>query len=267
MTAGRPAFWRSLLFVAATDGARIAKLPQRGADLAALDLEDAIAPSDKGAARAALPDALAALAAQGQTAAVRINADQSLMQADLDAAIRPGLAAVILPKTETQAAVEALSAMIAAREAEQGLTRGTIAVIALIETPAALPALPAIAASPRVTALALGSEDFSTALGTAPSVECLDLPARLIVLAAAAGGRASFAIPYALSDFTDLAEFEKAARQARAFGATGGLCIHPAQVEIVNRVFSTGEAELADARTVVSAWMEAGRPFWLTMAA
>jgi len=94
----------------------------------------------------------------------------------------------------------------------------------------------------------------------APTVDCLDLPARLIVLAAASHGLSSFAIPFSIANFRDLSEFEQAARSARAFGATGGLCIHPGQIEVVNRVFAPGEDELAEARAVITAWTDAGRP-------
>jgi citrate lyase subunit beta/citryl-CoA lyase len=260
MTDDRSQAWRSALFVAANDGARIAKLRQRNADLAILDLEDAIAPQDKETARSVLPGALAALAEQGHAAAVRVNGDRAMMAADLDAAVQPGLDAVILPKTEHLRQIEALSDMIAAREVARGLEPGLISVIALIETPAALGALPTIASGPRVSGLALGSEDFSASLGVPPTFDSLDLPARLITLAAAAHGLSSFALPFSIADFSDLAGFEQAARKARSFGATGGLCIHPAQIEVVNRVFAPAEAELVAARALMSAWTEAGRP-------
>jgi citrate lyase subunit beta/citryl-CoA lyase len=248
------------LFVPATDQSRIAKLGLRHADLAILDLEDAIAPQDKESARAAVPSAVAALAAQGQAVAVRVNAEMPMMAADLDAAIQQGLDAVLLPKTEHRAQLKSLSEMIGARETAQGLEPGGISVIALIETPKALHHLPHIASSPRVCAIALGSEDFSASLGTEPTFDSLDLPARLIALAAAAYGLSSFALPFSLADFSDLAGFEQAANKARAFGVTGGLCIHPAQIEVVNRVFAPDEAELRRARDLMTAWIEAGRP-------
>jgi citrate lyase subunit beta/citryl-CoA lyase len=257
--------WHSALFVPAKDQARIAKLGLRNADLAILDLEDAIAPQDKDSARAAVPSAVAALAAQGQAVAVRVNGEMPMMAADLDAAIRQGLDAVVLPKTEHRAQLTSLSDMIGARETAQGLDPGGISVIALIETPKALRHLPHIANSPRVCAIALGSEDFSVSLGAEPSFDALDLPARLIALAAAAYGLSSFALPFSIADFSDLAGFEQAARKARAFGATGGLCIHPSQIEVVNRVFAPAEAELERARALMTAWIDAGRPAVLTL--
>jgi citrate lyase subunit beta/citryl-CoA lyase len=252
------------LFVAATDRARIAGLPKRNADLAVLDLEDAIALPDKDAARSDFPGALAALAAEGQAVGVRVNAEMALMEADLDAAIRPGLTAVMLPKSETPAQLERLDGMITALESARGLRRSSVSVIALIESPSALPHLHNIAAAPRLSALALGSEDFSARLGTPPTFDSLDLPARLIALAAAAHSRAALAVPFSIADFTDLAGFEQAARKGRAFGATGGLCIHPAQVGVVNRVFAPTEAELTGARSLVNAWTAAGQPAVMT---
>jgi len=252
--------WRSLLFVAANDAGRIAKLPQRGADVAVLDLEDAVLPSDKDAARAVLPDALAGLAAVGQTALVRINGDSVLHDADLAAAVRPGVAGLMVPKVEDAAALAALSERIAAAEAAQNLLPASIGLVALIETPLALFTLSAIAAVDRVVGLALGSEDFSAALGVSPSFDSLDLPARLVVLAAAGRGLASFAVPHSIADFTDLDGLERAADKARAFGASGALCIHPAQVAVINRVFTPTGSELREAQDIIDSWTAAGRP-------
>jgi citrate lyase subunit beta/citryl-CoA lyase len=252
--------WRSALFVAATDEARIANMARHNADLVILDLEDAIAQEDKQTARSALPAALAKLAEQGQAAAVRVNAEEAMMADDLKAAVRPGLDAVILPKTENPAQLKALSDLISARESAQGLESGKIRVVALIETPRALHFLPHLCSAPRLSALALGSEDFSVSLGVDPTFDSLDLPARLIALAAAAYGLSSFAIPFSLADFSNLAGFEQAAGKARSFGVTGGLCIHPAQIKVVNRVFAPADEELAAARTLITAWTESGRP-------
>jgi citrate lyase subunit beta/citryl-CoA lyase len=250
--------WRSLLFVPADDRRRWEKAHQRGADAVILDLEDAVAPDAKAAARAQLAEAIEQLANAGAPVVVRINQGAEA-EPDLAAAVRPGLAAVMAPKVEDVAALTALIASLRTREAAAGLPNGSIALIALIETPLGLERLLAIADCAGVTGLALGVEDFGRSLGVEPSAEALDLPCRLIALAAASRGQAALAAPASIARFDRPDLFGEAAARGRAMGATGVLCIHPAQVAAVNAAFTPTEAEVADARAVLDAWAQAGR--------
>lgn len=250
--------WRSLLFVSADDPARLAKVGGRGADAIILDLEDAVSPDRKDAARSALPAAIARLDGEGQALVVRVNGGWSALAADLDAAVRPGVAAIMLPKVEQAWRIEALAEMLAEHERERGLAPNGIGIIALVESPAGLAALPAIAAAPRIMGVALGSEDLSLALGVAPSAAFLDLPVRQVAMAAAGAGVMALGIALSIAEFRDMDAYADAARLSRAYGISGALCIHPAQVAAANRAFAPNAAELAEARAVIDAWDRAG---------
>ena len=245
---------RSFLFAPADNAKVLEKAHLRGADALILDLEDAVAPAAKAAARQGLAAQVARLSGHGLPVLVRINSAWRDVAADLEAAVLPGVTALVAPKVEEGGAVRVLAAMIGEWEAERGLPAGAIGLIALIESPAALERLAAIADSPRLVGLALGSEDFSLALGVEPAEAALALPCRQIALAAAARSLAAIGLPGSLAEFRDLEAYGASVRHARAVGMTGVLCIHPDQVTVVNREFSPSEAEQAWAREVIAAW-------------
>lgn len=251
--------WRSLLFVPGDDERRIAKAGSLGADAVIIDLEDGVAPASKQVARTFLPTAAADVGRMGAAVIVRINGGSSDLAADLDAAITPAVQALMVPKTERADSLRDLSNSVSVLEAERGLEAGTIKLIALIESPAALPHLYDIAAVERVTALALGTEDFSLAMGVAPTAAVLDLPCRQVALASATRTLMAFAVPVSIAAFRDTEAMRASAATARAFGASGMLCVHPNQVGIANEIFSPSPAELGEAEALLSAWDNQGR--------
>ena len=246
--------WRSALFVAANDAARIAKIHTRGADAVILDLEDAVPAADKPLARACIAATAEQLAALGQTVAVRINSPWRDVVADLDAAVLTTVAALVVPKVECPHRLTVLADMIGEWEVARGLPVGQIGLIALIEAPAALARMAEIAAVPRIIGLALGTEDFSLALGVAPTPQSLDLPCRLLAFAAAERGLMALALPISIGAFDDDAAYANAIAAARALGLTGALCIHPKQVVLLNNGFAASAAEIAEAEAIVAAW-------------
>ena len=250
--------WRSLLFTPANDQARLAKAHLRGADAVILDLEDGVAPSAKTAARAGLPGVIAALAAQGVEIVVRINVDPDAAEQDLAAAVRPGVVAIMVPKADGSERLASIAAHIGKLERGPGQGTGWVGLLPLIESATGVEALTAIADTPRVVGLALGVEDFAESLGVEPSAECLDLPCRLIALAAAARGIAGIALPGGIADFRAIDVFSQAATRGRAMGLTGALCVHPDQVAAANAAFAPSPAEIAQARAVLAAWGAAG---------
>lgn len=249
--------WRSLLFLPADNAKLIEKAHLRGADAVILDLEDAIPLDAKPAARAALPERIGLLAGRGADVLVRINHDPDMLDADLDAAVQPGVKAVVVPKTEAAEELAGIAAMVAAREQARGLPEGAIGLVALIESPAALFRLAEIAAAPRLAGLALGTEDFSLSLGVPPTPACLTLPCQMLALAAAAHGVMALAMPASIAGFRDLVVYRQGATTARAIGATGALCIHPTQVPVLNEAFAPTEAERQWAAAIVAAWEKA----------
>lgn len=253
-----PAGWRSLLFVGADRPDRIAKAAECGADAVILDLEDAVPAAAKSMARAGLPDAIVRVAAARMPVVVRINAAWRDAVADLAAAVRTEVAAIMVPGCADPARLQTLAEMIGEWEAERGLPIGAIGVVALVESAAGLENLTAIARAPRVIGLALGTEDLALDLAVAPSAAMLDLPSRRIALAARAVGAMALAVPISIAAYADDDAYRSACAAGRAHGVTGAICIHPRQVAAANAVFRPGTQELAEARAVITAWAERG---------
>jgi citrate lyase subunit beta / citryl-CoA lyase len=244
--------WRSLLFVPADQPARLEKAASRGADALIIDLEDAIPPDQKTAARLAIGPAITALA--GADIVVRINAGWRLAMVDLEAVVVPGVKAVMLPKVEGAGRIEATAEVVAELELERGLKPGAIGLIPLIETPLALEALSQIAAAPRVMGLAFGGEDFSLALGVSPSARALTQACQQVAYTARARGLAALGVPATIGEFRDLEAWAAGIDHAKAIGMTGALCIHPAQIAAANLAFAPSLDEIAQARAIVEAW-------------
>ena len=246
--------WRSMLFVPAAAPHRWQKAHTRGADALIVDLEDSTQPDAKAAARAHATEAVAFLHAQGAVVTVRVNNDEAYLADDLEAVVKPGLTAVVLPKVERASEVESLSAMLDALEYEAGLVRYAVGVVAVVESPRALEHVTQIADGPRLTGIALGSEDFSLSLGRPPGPLSLDLAAQTIAYAAAARGIMGIGMASSIANFTDLDAFGADARRAHAMGLTGAMCIHPNQVGVLNASFGASEADVAEARAILAAW-------------
>lgn len=248
------ASWRSLLFVPADQPRRLEKAHDRGADAVILDLEDAVSAQDKAAARAAAGEAVGVLAVRGVEVLVRINSALREGLADLEAVTRPGLTAVMAPKVKDAWRLVALSEALDDLEAERGLPVGSVGLTALIESPAALPRLEAIAGAPRVVALAFGGEDFSADLGAPPTFAALGQACQQVAYAAAGACVGALGVPASIGEFRDLAAWRAGLEQARAMGMTGALCIHPDQVAHANAAFTPRAEETAHAEAVLEAW-------------
>jgi citrate lyase subunit beta/citryl-CoA lyase len=249
--------WRSLLFVPADARERLARAHLRGADGLIIDLEDGVCAASLGAVRAGLPAVISELRDRSVDVLVRINPEWRAALADLDGAMWPGLSSVMIPKVEDPGRLHVLSQIMTEFEIDRGLPVGGTGLVALVESPLGLAQAVALAAVPRVAALALGTEDFSLALGVAPSAEVLDLPCRQLALAAATRSLQCLAMPMSIAQLRDLDGFTAAADRAHALGCTGALCVHPSQVDIVNARFKTPVSALSAARRVLAAWEEA----------
>jgi citrate lyase subunit beta/citryl-CoA lyase len=254
---------RSLLFVPADSEKKLARGLTSGADALILDLEDSVAAGRKAGARAT---ALAYLTEQGANERrprliVRINAlDSGLTDADLDVVGgRPD--AILLPKAEGGASVIHLDAKLTAREAIHGLPEGSIRIIALAtETAAALFLCGTYrGASPRLCAITWGAEDLSAELGSQTNRDAAGnftsptMLARNLSLAAAASARVQ-AIDTVYADFRNLDGLRTEAEEARRDGFTAKMAIHPAQVAIINEVFTLSREAIETATAVVAAF-------------
>lgn len=244
---------RSFLYLPATSTRLLARAGQRGADTIVLDLEDAIAPTEKHAARKALATAIASL--RGSVAAwVRINAQDDLVIADIDAAMAAGCDGIVIPKVESADDV----LCVTQRLAERFSGAAGIGLQAIIETPKGLLRLAEIAsASAALTSLAFGSEDFATALGISPTPEAMRLPAQMVAIAAASAGLHPIGLAGSIAGYTDLVAFERIVRLSRKLGMHGAACIHPAQLAVLNDVFGPSVAEQDRARELIAVYDQA----------
>lgn len=225
------------LFVPASRPERVAKAAASGADAIIIDLEDAVAPADKQAAR----DALAGLALPDFPVILRINAiGTPWHEGDLALAARIGLAGIMLPKSEDAAQTQVVH------------QAAGHAVLALVETARGIANLPAIAAAPGVARLVFGSVDFSADIGCAHEPEPLLLARLQMVLASRVAGLAAPIDGVTLA-IEDEAAVEADARRAVSLGFSGKLCIHPRQVAPVLRGFAPSAAEVEWAARVVAA--------------
>lgn len=252
--------WRSMLFVPAHVERFVSRAHARGADACVLDLEDSVPLAQKAEARAAVAGASAAIAGRGTPVLVRVNQPRELAEPDIDAAIGPAVRALVLPKVNDAAAVVAVAERIDRREAEAGLPLGHTRLIALIEDVHALPLLDAIARStPRMLGMMLGPEDFSASVGMAPTREALMLPNQMVLFACRRAGILPFGFPGSIADYGDTEAFAQTIRLARQLGFVGALCIHPAQVAVMNAGFSPCADDIAYARGAIEAFEAAGR--------
>jgi citrate lyase subunit beta / citryl-CoA lyase len=247
---------RSLLYVPASSERFIAKAHEREADAIILDLEDAVVPAQKSAARARLATAVPSVGRRGAAVFVRINAEQDLWRLDAEAAARAGAFGLLVPKSRDAGMLQNLAAVLEKLERSTGRSR--VALVPMIEDAGAVLDARAIAsATPRVLGLVAGGEDLATALDAEPTPEALYLPKLLVHLAAKAAGVRSFGLLRTVAEYGDLATVEKSAREARALGFDGASCVHPNVVPILNRAFSPSAEELDRASRLIAAAEEA----------
>jgi citrate lyase subunit beta/citryl-CoA lyase len=255
---------RSFLFVPADGGSKLDKAMASGADAVIIDLEDSIAPERKDQARAAALDFLkrAGSAEQRPRLLVRINGlETGMTDADLDAIVAGAPDAVVFPKAEGGTSVVHLDAKLTAREAIAGLPEGQIKVLAqAVESSAGLFAAGTFrGASARLVGLTWGPEDLSAELGAETNRDAegeLTEPYRLarsMCLYAAAAAKLS-AIETVYVDFRNSEGLRRDTEAARRDGFTGRLAIHPAQVPVINEVFTPTAAQVEKARAVVAAF-------------
>jgi citrate lyase subunit beta / citryl-CoA lyase len=246
---------RSVLFVPGDKPRLLDKARTFAADAVILDLEDAVAPEEKVAARGTIRQALEA-GTYGPRVVLRINAfGTGLAERDLEEALAGPVSAVCLPKVDGAADIERLVLLLRSLEAQRGWPEGQVSVLALIETAqGVLNAYSIARASERLWALCLGGEDLARDLGAVRSREGLELGyarAHLVLAARAAG---CLAIDTVYTDLQDAPGLEAETRHARQLGYSGKLLIHPGQIEPVHRAFAPSTEEIAWARRVLQAF-------------
>ena len=246
--------WRSLMFVPVLADRFIAKAHTRGADALILDLEDSIIPSKKAEARAAIAAAVPRVAQNGADVVVRINRPLELAVPDIEAAVMPGVSALMLPKVMGPEHVRLLAELVTEREVQLGMEIGHTRFLVLIETTAALPHLFAIAAEPRMAGMSVGGEDFATDMGAIPSADSMYVFAMHGLAACRAAGILPMGSMGQLAKIDDLDSYRAGLKRGRELGFTTASCIHPAHVPIINEEYGASDAEIDRARRLLAAF-------------
>ena len=246
---------RSMLFLPGNTPRMLINGAFLGADAIIFDLEDAVAPAEKDAARILVRNTMRYMDLGGCEVIVRINSiDTAFWKADLEQILpeKPGL--ILLPKTGSAADVLEADAYITELEDKLGFARNTVRLMPLIETALGVENAYAIAsASDRVAALFLGAEDLTADLRcqrTKAGREIEYARTRLVTAARAAGVDV-YDTPF--TDVNDDEGIEVDAALAKALGFTGKASISPRHVEAINRVFSPTQKEIDYAYEVMEA--------------
>ncbi|MEP4734582.1 CoA ester lyase [Parvibaculum sp.] len=252
---------RSFLFVPADSEKKLAKASSCGADALILDLEDSVALSAKDTARNAAAAYLKTADRSGPKLVLRINAlDTPFWEKDLEAVIPAKPDLIVVPKTLSGGCVTKVGDRIDRMGGADEIGIGCVAT----ETAASLFTLGTYAGShKRLSFLTWGAEGLSAALGARDNKDenglytgPYQLARTLTLLGAVAAGVQP--LDSIWKDFRDEKGLEAEARAAARDGFTGKMAIHPAQVAIINEVFTPGETDLAHARAVVAAFEKAG---------
>jgi citrate lyase subunit beta/citryl-CoA lyase len=246
---------RSVLYMPSSNARALEKAKTIAADGIIFDLEDAVAPDAKDAAREQACAAAGSSDYGDRTLTVRCNGlDTPWGRADLTAAARSGAAAVVIPKVSGADHLRQVVNVL-----EDAGAPDSLAVWAMVETPAAIFAVRDIAGFDRVSVLVLGTNDLAKELRAAlvPGRHPLLPHLATALLGAREAGIAVLDGVY--NDVKDLDGFEAECRQGLEMGFDGKTLIHPTQVDIANRVWAPSDEEVDHARRVIEAFEEAQR--------
>ncbi|MDX6743856.1 CoA ester lyase [Actinocorallia sp. A-T 12471] len=243
---------RSALYVPGDAPDKLAKALGRGADELIVDLEDAVPQGGKEAARETVASWLASReeGVPGPAVWVRINPGEQGHE-DVQAVVARGVAGVCVAKAEDPDDLVALDALLTSLEAERSVA--PLGVVPLLESGEAVFRARELARAPRVTRLQLGEADLAADLGVEPGPDGLELLwCRSQVVAASAAARIAAPIAPVSVNFRDLAGLRASTEALRRLGFWGRACIHPAQIPVVNEVFTPSAEAVAKAKDVLA---------------
>lgn len=250
---------RSMLFVPGNNPAMVKDAHIYGSDSIIFDLEDAVSPAEKDAARLLVYSALRTIDYGATELVVRVNGlDTPWFEADVEAMVRGGIEVIRLPKTETAEDIRHLEALVAATERAAGIPEGRVKLMAALESPLAIINAYEIArSSPRLIGIALSAEDFVTSMKTNRSpegVELFEARGRIVIAARAAG---VMALDTVFTDINDQEGFLREVRLIKQMGFDGKSVVNPNQIPLVHAAFAPTEDEVRKARRVIEAAREA----------
>lgn len=253
---------RSFLFCPGNHPRKVARVFDAGADAVILDLEDAVAISEKAAARAPVAEALKA--PRRCRAYVRVNAlDTGFTFDDVDAVVGPGLDGIILPKVESPTDLAKVEWLIGELERRRDLLPGAVDLVPIIETGPGVANARAICAAGkagggRLRRVSFGAGDYTRDMGmewTRDEIECDPARAEIVLASRIAGLEPP--VDTVWVDLSDAEGLRASAEKVRRMGFQGKLCIHPSQIETVHGVFTPSSEQVAWSEKVVAAFEKA----------
>jgi citrate lyase subunit beta/citryl-CoA lyase len=250
---------RTMLFVPGGNEKLLSKAIGLDVDALILDLEDSVAVLKKASAREAVTEMLRSVDFGKKEKVVRINSlAGEYGKSDIAAVLRGKPDALLLPKVNRPQDLNDYDSLITEIEEKEGFPPGSTGLIALIETPAGIVNINAIAlSSPRLNGLLFGAADYTRETRGRITPKRLELyyPMIQILLAARVAGIDAIDTPY--FDIKDPQGLEEHTRQAKDMGYDGKAIIHPGQAETVNRIFTPSDEEVAYSRRVLEAFEKA----------
>ncbi len=238
--------YRSVLYIPGSKERALEKARSLPVDAVIFDLEDAVAPDEKVNARATLAEALSHGGYGSRMRIVRINGlDTEWGEADAKAAAAMDCDAVLLPKVENAAQLDALAALI-----------GDKPIWAMMETPRGMLNAAGIAAHPQLTGFVMGTNDLAKELQTRFRPDRLPMMAGLGLCLLAAKAEGIVIVDGVYNAFKDADGLKVECDQGRDLGFDGKTLIHPAQVDVANAAFAPSEAEIDLAKRQIAAFEE-----------
>lgn len=248
---------RSRLIIPANVPKYLEKACLRNADALVLDLEDSVPVAEKIAARAFIKEWVPVVGQGGSDVLIRVNNTEMLLKDDIEAAVMPGVAGIVVPKVEGVGEIQAIERIIARQEREKELAEGQIKISVLIEScKGYLNMNEIVQASDRIDSLTIGNEDFLREAGMVETVEtfqALLVPRMQLVLTARAYQKVPMGLIGSLANYSDANAFEHSVVLAYKHGYLGASCINPRNVETLNRCFSPSAEELEQAGRLIAA--------------
>ena len=249
---------RTYLFAPGNHPRKVAKVFDAGADVVILDLEDAVAISEKAATRSVVVEALKKT--RRCRGYVRVNAlDTEFTFGDIEAVVATGVDGIVLPKVERAADIQMVDWMMTSLERQRGLPIGAIDLMPIIETGKGVANVREIcAAGGRLQRISFGAGDYTRDMAIEWTFEEGELAhARAEIVLASRINELEPPIDTVFIHIREHEHFTRSAVLARQFGFQGKLCIHPDQVPLTNDAFTPTDEEIAWSRKVIAAFKEA----------
>ena len=250
---------RTMMFVPGNNPAMVKDAGIYGADSIMLDLEDAVSLTEKDAARMLVYNAIKTVDFGGAEIVVRINGqDTPFYDEDVKAMVKAGVDVIRLPKTESAAMIKKLVSDMEKAEQEYGVEKGSIGVMAAIESAKGVLNAPEIATStPLMMGLAVSGEDYTADMHTHRYPDGRELEfARNMVLQAARAADV-YAFDTVFSNMNDTEGFYRETNYIYELGYDGKSLVNPRQIPMVNKVFNPTKDEIENAQAVQNAICEA----------